>query len=460
MASRSPSLFWRLMSAISLVLLLGAAALAYAAYNYAHRAADDAYDRLLLGAASQISETVRLSEGRVTTEIPVSAFETLSASRRERVFYRVAGPGGGLVTGYGDLALLRDANVPGPEPRVWNAEYKGFPVRAAAVWRYVSDPLLSGWTTVVVAQTREARESLARDLTLRAMLLVGIMSVIALAGSAVAIRYALRPLLKIETALGVRDPNDLTPLAMQVPAEIEELVQAINRFMERLSGRMDALQRSIADAAHQLRTPITALSAQVDLLQHEADPQRRKNQIDRVAARTSQIGRLVSQMLSHAMVSHRAESVRSQQVDLREVLTLAVSDAIPAAMPRNITVDVHTGDRAVFVTGDPLSLREAVRNVIENAVHHGARTHIAASLDIAEGSPVIEIADDGPGIPQSQWEDVKRRYVRGTSEGPGSGLGLAIAADVMQAHGGGLVFRDSGGGLFRVVLTFRRGIAS
>ena len=179
---------------------------------------------------------------------------------------------------------------PGPEPQLWNATYKGFPIRAAAVWHFVSEPGLAGWATVVVAQTRDAREALARDLTVRAMLLLGIMSVIALAGSAVAIRYALRPLHRIEDALGARDPNDLTPLDMQVPAEIEELVQAINRFMERLSKRMDSLQGMIADAAHQLRTPITALSAQVDLLQHETVPQRRKGQIERVAARTAQIG--------------------------------------------------------------------------------------------------------------------------------------------------------------------------
>ncbi len=260
------------MAAISLVLMAGAAALAYAAYNYAHTAADDAYDKLLLGAASQISETVRLADGEMTTDIPVSAFETLSVSHQERVFYRVSGPGGSLVTGYPDLDVPRVHYRPGPEPQLWNSTYKDFPIRAAAVWHYVSEPGLAGWVTVVVAQTRDAREALARDLTIRAMLLLGIMSVIALAGSAVAIRYALRPLHRIEDALGARDPNDLTPLDMQVPAEIEELVQAINRFMERLSKRMDSLQGMIADAAHQLRTPITALSAQVDLLHHETVP--------------------------------------------------------------------------------------------------------------------------------------------------------------------------------------------
>ena len=104
MAGKTPSLFWRLTTAISLGLLLGAGILAYAAYNYAHTAADDAYDRLLLGAASQIGETIRVEDQAITTDIPVSAFETLSVSRQERVYYRVVGPDGASLTGYDDLA--------------------------------------------------------------------------------------------------------------------------------------------------------------------------------------------------------------------------------------------------------------------------------------------------------------------------------------------------------------------
>jgi two-component system sensor histidine kinase TctE len=292
------------MAAISAVLLVGAGALAFAAYNYARRAADDAYDRLLLGAASQISETVRVVNGAIVTDIPASALDSLSVSRIERVYYHVQAPDGVSLTGYDDLQIPAEFSKPGPAPQFWNTRFKGRPVRAAAVWRQVSDPAMTGWAAVTVAQTTDARVALARDLTLRAMLLVGIVSLVALAGAGLAARYALRPLHRIEAALGTRDPNDLTPLDVQAPAEIEELAQSINRFMQRLSGRMEGLQSMIADAAHQIRTPITALTAQVELLKRETVPARRKHRLERVAARTSQIGRLVSQLLSHAMVSH------------------------------------------------------------------------------------------------------------------------------------------------------------
>lgn len=454
MANKAPSLFWRLTVAISLVLLLGAGTLAYAAFNYAHTAADDAYDRLLLGAASQIGETIRVEDEAITSDIPVSAFETLSVSRQERVYYRVIGPDGASLTGYDDLQIPQGQLKLGTSPQVWDATFAGYPVRVAAFWHYISDPAATGWTTILVAQTRDARSALARELTLRAMLLVGIMSAIALVGVVLATRYALRPLHRIEQALGSRDPNDLTPLDVQAPVEIEGLTQSINHFMERLSERMDSLQRMIADAAHQIRTPITALTAQVELLKHETVPAKRKHHLVRVVARTSQIGRLVSQLLSHAMVSHRAQSITASRIDLTELLNQAVVDAIPAAMDRDISVEMNVGAAPIFIDGDSVSLREAIRNIIENAVHHGAKTKINIGLAANESQVVLEIGDDGPGIPVEQWPDVTKRFYRASTEGVGSGLGLAIAADVAKSHGAQLRFARGDDEMFFVRLTF------
>ena len=456
MAGKTPSLFWRLTTAISLGLLLGAGILAYAAYNYAHTAADDAYDRLLLGAASQIGETIRVEDQAITTDIPVSAFETLSVSRQERVYYRVVGPDGASLTGYDDLQLPQNLLRTGSSPKVWDATFKGYPVRIAAISHYVSDPAATGWATILVAQTRDARNALARELTLRAMALVGIMSVIALVGVVLATRYALRPLHRIEQALGSRDPNDLTPLDISAPVEIEGLTQSINHFMERLSERMDSLQSMIADAAHQIRTPITALTAQVELLKRETVPAKRKHHLTRVVARTAQVGRLVSQLLSHAMVSHRAQSITASPLDLVELVNKAVADAIPAAMDRDISVEMNAGPRPVFIEGDPVSLREAIRNIIENAVHHGAKTKITIGIEAKESRVTLVIGDDGPGIPAGQWPDVTRRFFRASTEGVGSGLGLAIAADVAKSHGARLEFAQGENDMFLVRMIFLR----
>ena len=124
-----------------------------------------------------------------------------------------------------------------------------------------------------------------------------------------------------------------------------------------------------------------------------------------------------------------------------ELLNQAVADAIPAAMDRDISVEMNAGPAPVFIEGDPISLREAIRNIIENAVHHGAKTKISIGIEAKESHVVLEIGDDGPGIPARQWPDVTRRFFRASTEGVGSGLGLAIAADVARITGRSLSLR-------------------
>ena len=136
-----------------------------AAHFYARIAADEAYDRLLVGAALQIAETINAQEGTVSVDPPVSAFETLSLSNNDRIFYKVSDPRGRVLTGYDDLIRARSF-AETRTPVISDGEYRGFPVRVATVGRLVSDPAIPGWAQVVVAQTREARTGLPHgDLT-------------------------------------------------------------------------------------------------------------------------------------------------------------------------------------------------------------------------------------------------------------------------------------------------------
>lgn len=450
---RRPSLQWRLIGSLSIALTLGSAALGFAAYNYAQTAADDSYDRLLIGAARQISETISADAGQLSVDVPLSALETLSISRSDRVYYRVDGPDGAAVTGYDDLP--RPVLVEGSEaPIVGDATFKGAAIRIAAVKRYVSESGINGWVVTTVGQTREARNALSRDLTGKAIILVAAMSVIALIGILLAVRRALRPLLAVEAALVGRDPNNLTPLDVDAPAEIAELVDVINRFMQRLSDRFDVMQRYIADSAHQLRTPLTALAAQVELLANEDRPSAQKGYIARVRERTAELGRLTNQLLSHAMVSHRAQALPADQVDLAAIARQAVADAIPVSLERDIAVRQEIGAEPVLVQGDAVSLREAIRNVVENAVHHGAQEGLWVRVTREAGGALVEVHDDGPGIPEADWPRAAERFYRGDTQAVGSGLGLSIAADVAKSHDAEMSFERPAGGGFTVRFRF------
>ena len=280
------------------------------------------------------------------------------------------------------------------------------------------------------------------------------MSVIALAGIMFAVRRALRPLLQVEAALLRRDPNNLTPLDVQAPAEIAELVDVINRFMERLSARFSAMQKYIADSAHQLRTPLTALAAQVELLANEPKPAAQKGYIARVRERTAELGRLTNQLLSHAMVIHRAEAMVSDRVDLGAIVRQAVTDAIPVSLGRDIAVRQEIPQDPVLIRGDAVSLREAIRNVVENAVHHGADEGLWVRVSRNGDGALAEIHDDGPGIPEAEWQQARERFYRGRTRAVGSGLGLAIAADVARSHKAELSFERPTGGGFTVRFKF------
>ena len=454
MGERRTSLYWRLIGSLSLVLTIGSAMLAVAAYNYAETAADHAYDRLLIGAARQIAETVTADSGRLVVDVPLSALETLSISRSDRVYYRVTGPDGTAITGYDDLPMPQDLEEQGEAPVVGDATFKGSDIRTASVKRYVSEVGIKGWVVVTVGQTREARNALSQDLTWKAALLVIIMSIIALGGIMLAVRRALRPLLQVEAALVSRDPNNLTPLNVDAPAEIAELVDAINRFMQRLSERFSVMQNYIADSAHQLRTPLTALAAQVELLANETRPAAQKGYIARVRERTAELGRLTNQLLSHAMVIHRAQAVASDRVDLGAVVRQALADAIPVSLGRDIAVRQDIAAEPVMIRGDAVSLREAIRNVVENAVQHGANEGLWVRVAQSGAGALAEIHDDGPGIPEVEWRQARERFYRGRTKAMGSGLGLAIAADVALSHNAEMSFERPPTGGFTVRFQF------
>lgn len=448
-----PSLYRRLIGFNTLILLVGALMLGWAAWLYARVAADEAYDRLLVGAALQIAESVATEPGRVTVDPPVSAFETLALAPDDRIFYRVIDPGGEILTGHDDLPSAR-VGRPGREPVLTNGSYRGFPVRIVTLGRFVNGPGIAGWVEVTVAQTLIARLSLAQDLTLKSIGLVLLMSVLALIALVVAIRVALRPLREVQAAIAARDPNDLRPVEIAVPREVAKLIESINHFLGRLAGRIGGMERFIADAAHQIRTPITALAGQVDLLASETRAERRKAQVARVRERIEQLGRLTHQLLSHAMVIHRREVVEPERVDLVPVARAVLSNAVPLSLDRDIRVEFTAEPSHLFVLGDRVSIGEVITNLVHNAIRHGAPGLLRMELRAEADRALLALADDGPGIPEPDWPRVIQPFIRGPGGSDGSGLGLAIVADVMAAHGGQLVFGRTGDDLFVVSLVF------
>jgi two-component system sensor histidine kinase TctE len=254
--------------------------------------------------------------------------------------------------------------------------------------------------------------------------------------------------------MAARDPKDLRPVEIEAPREVAMLIDSINHFLGRLAERVGGMERFIADAAHQIRTPLTALAAQVDLLSTETRAERRRQQMARVRERIEQLGRLTSQLLSHAMVIHRREVVQLGPVDLVPVAQAALKEAVPLSLDRDIRVAFEPAAPSLVVRGDRVSIGEVIANAVHNAIRHGAPGLVSLRLRAEGEDAVVEIADDGPGIPPESWDEVVKPFVRGDAEASGSGLGLTIVSDVVVAHGGRLTFGRDEAGLFVVSLRF------
>jgi two-component system sensor histidine kinase TctE len=454
MSERVWSLRARLVGTMAVLLIGGTVVLYAAARAYAEAAADRSYDNLLASSALSIAETLSVIGSEVHVDLPYASLAMLSSAPDDRIFYRVFGPGDQTVTGYKDLPVMRRLEPKHsdgtPRPRFFDADYRGERVRFVVLGRLVEEPGVSGWVRVQVGQTRRAREAFADELVLRASLPIALMTVLALSVAWFGIRGALRPLMRLSNELSIRQPSQLQPLTTALPMEIVPVADAINGFMKRLQINMDTLRGFIANAAHQMRTPLAALraQAQVALDDEPAELRRSVVAIERNAVRLS---RLLDQLLSDATVIHRSDVRRFDPIDLGNTVRAAMREAVQSARGADVSFE-STLDTSPF-TGDPLMLREAMKNLIDNSLRHGAGP-VEVQLSRDSRDYVLTVADRGPGIPEEHLDRVFERFARGEGGLSGAGLGMAIVRQVVQGHGGVVSLRNrAGGGLdVRIVL--------
>ncbi|MWB76592.1 HAMP domain-containing protein [Pseudooceanicola sp. 216_PA32_1] len=430
---RAPSLTGRIAVAVAVLLLAGGVIVSVAAFAYGRQAAQEAYDRLLVGAANDIAASISAGQNGLEVAVPVSAFQLLGLAANDRVAYRVLDTRGEVLTGYDDL----------PEPPrrplggvvFYDADFLGEPARYAAVTRRFAERDLSGTVEVIVGQTLLARRAFAFDITRRALLVLAGVGIAMVMLAAVVVRTALGPLDRLEQAIAARDPHDLTPVDTDVPREAQAMVRALNGFMGRIDQQLASMRNLISDAAHQLRTPVAALRAQADLAAGEPDPDRRDAIVARIHSRTKDLGHLLDQMLARALVIHRAESARRELVDLRDIALEVAEAGDHALISPGVEVALQVGESPVPALADALSLSEAVKNLLNNAVRHG-QSPVRIGAGVEAGRACIWVVDSGAGPDAALMAQLGARFAGESARGGGSGLGLSIAAAVARAcHG-------------------------
>lgn len=428
-----PSLQRRLAWWLVGPLVVLAALSAIPAYYIASDAANNAYDQSLLDPALALAKYVRVAEDGVRLELPAVAIEALRIDTSDRVYYSIVGPDGKTVAGNADLPIAPVA-VRGNSPVFFDANVGNEPARLVAV-RVPSD---RGVVTVEVAETRVKRIALVREV-LFGMIVPELIVVLAAAVLlTIGIRLGLAPLERLRGELSERSPADLRPVAEHgVPQEVRPLVAGLNQLLARLRATLDSQQQFIANAAHQLRTPLAGLSAHAELALREPATGELRRLLQTMHGETQRTTHLVNQLLALARAEPGAGTHATQQpVNLEEVVSQGASEWVHRALARNIDLgfDLH----AAWTVGEALLLRELAANLIDNAITYTqAGGTVTVRTRTTADTSLLEVEDDGPGIPEAERARVFERFYRIPGTAPeGCGLGLAIVRDIAMRHGG------------------------
>ncbi|MCZ8431680.1 sensor histidine kinase [Achromobacter ruhlandii] len=459
MRSRRISVRRRLLAMLLGLFVVGLGALYLLVRGYAQQTADTTYDQLLRASALSMADSLQLVQGEWQMDMPYAALALLEQAPRDRVFYRVTAADGALISGYADLSTPpshgTDASA---APQLFTADYQGQAVRVAWMERKIAGPRATETALIQVAQTREARNALAERILWQGTLALMGFTAAALALAYWGLRRSLSPIQRIERELATRGAADLHPIAAPVPEELDTLVHSLDGFMARLSENLDTLRLFIAEAAHQLRTPLAALHAQMEVALDEEDPAEQRRSLLAVLRNAEKLSRLVNQLLSDASVIHRSNVRKFGPVDLAELLSQAVYDTVPQADPQpdvRLRLPAAQEGAPPRIAGDSLMLREAFKNLIDNALRHGASAdgHIDVRLERDDAGWRITVADQGPGIPPALAQSAFERFSRGPNpRTPGAGLGLSIVKRVVDIHHGRLNLSNRpDGGLEAVV---------
>ena len=381
----------------------------------------------------------------VRAEIERSAALLRRDDDEDRSYYQVLGRRGELLAGEAGLAVPSEEPSSEPGVRFRDDLIGDEPVRVAYLWL----PALPGSgrsdALVQVAETLGKRSQLATEIIKGVILPQFVILPLAVLLVWFALARGIRPLAELQQRIRQRESTDLSAIAEgDVPDEVAPLVRAINDLLQRLDKTIATQRHFLADAAHQLKTPLAGLRMQAELAAREidsgrGDPASMKHTLQQIALSTQRAAHVVNQLLAMARAEDNGQAARHQSVDLAAVTRAVVRDFVPRAIERRIDLGYEgPDDTPAWLQAEPVLLGEMVRNLVDNALQYtppGGTVTARVMPDPFGQVVVLQVEDTGPGIAATEREAVFRPFYRALgTQVDGSGLGLAIVAEVAQHH--------------------------
>lgn len=428
-----------LLRRLLLLLLSGALVLSLGLYlafqRLAIQLAEESQDNILRASATAILDSASVVEGEIDLDLPYSAFSMLSNVSNDRVFYAIRA-NEEFLTGYEDLVF--PSALDPSAPSFQTSSYEQELIRVVFMTRMLTSQAEPVRLTIALAQTQDGQSQLIeRVLRVAALFGLGVFLLV-VALSILSARATVAPLVRLTESVGRRGASELRPVAAPVPIEMEPLVTSLNSFMGRLSNSLSRTEDFIADAAHRLRTPLAIVRTRAEATLMRVEKEENRAALKDMIRAIDESSRAAGQMLDHAMVTLRTDSLVRTETDLGVLIAEFVERISPTAELRDIHFDLQIDDETKIMC-DPVLVQSALRNIVDNALKYSPEESLVRIVAGRAGPHVkISVYDEGPGFPGQDLEALVSRFVRGQNVDGivGSGLGLTIASDVAKAHGG------------------------
>lgn len=425
-------------------------------YLVAKSIANQPFDRALedrvMVLSQQVKEVADKNNIKTVTQLNNSARDILRADDLDTIYFQVKEVTGELLDGDKELPMPNEDEKPtagGITMR--NVTLHGVDMRVAFGYIDIGkkEPHLPHLVLIQVGETMEKRSALANEIIKGVILPQFIILPIALALIWFALSRGLLPLKELQHRIRARKPDDLSPIdSLQVPEEISPLVTSLNDMLERLSQTIQTQKRFIADAAHQMKTPLAGMRMQSELALRQTNQEEIHRSLTQLSKSSEAATRLVNQLLALARAENLASATQAfAPIDLVELARETVQEWLPASFAQRIDLGLEAPEQTVLVLGNAIMLREMLNNLIDNALRYTAKESnvtVRLAINTEEHLTQLEVEDNGNGIPSNEREKVFNRFYRILgSNVPGSGLGLAIVREIVQQHGAQIEILDN-----------------
>lgn len=455
---RARLLLWLLVPLAIFVIGSG-----YASYLAAVDTANRVQDGALHASAEVIAGQINWSEGRLVAHVPPAALSLFDSPFGDRVFYSVMDDGGHALAGNPHFEPPLEGAT---NPVFYASSFQGVPVRVVQISRLMFDSGRSRKVTVTVGQTLNGNQELVRSLRIPALTREIVLLILAVLLVTAGLTVELRPLMRVSNEVAGRDAMDLQPVrANDLPRELRPIVEAINLCIQKLNEYVQRQKRFIADAAHQLRTPLAVLGTQLQYAAQLRDDSKLREILCSMEGSTQAMTDLANKLLLLSQAEAQAAdgaSASQTTADLVPVATHVLEDLVVLAQRRHIDLGADMAAGSVRVRLNEWMLSAVISNLVDNAIRytpeHGQVT-VTVSVEAAEGLATLSVSDNGPGIPPEARAKVFDRFYRNArADQPGSGLGLAIVKEIVTGAQG-VVSLSPGIGGQGITLTVRLPLA-